>query len=272
VQSFTDELTAFRTFAESYPENCILLVDTYNTLISGVPNAIRVGREMESRGKKLKGVRLDSGDLAYLSKKVRGMLDDAGLGYIRIVASNQLDEYVIKSLLDQQAPIDIFGVGTALVTGQGAGALDGVYKLSSINGQPCLKVSDNIRKTTLPGKKNVYRFFDDRGRFVADGISLEREKELVTIHHPFEPGKSTRVAGFRQESIMKKMMAKGRILNGIKFPGDNYNYLRSRLACLPEEHLRFMNPHEYKVGISSDLLQLKNELTAREPTEKINTR
>ncbi|RMD73605.1 MAG: nicotinate phosphoribosyltransferase, partial [Bacteroidetes bacterium] len=130
IQSYEDELTAFRKFAEQYPERCILLVDTYDTLRSGIPNAITVARELEQRGYRLFGIRLDSGDLAWLSKRARQMLDEAGLTYVKILASNQIDEYVIRSLREQQAPIDGYGVGTRLVTGHSSPALDGVYKLS----------------------------------------------------------------------------------------------------------------------------------------------
>ena len=153
IQSFGDELTAFRKFAEIYPDNCILLVDTYNALRSGLPNAIKVAKEMEARGQKLKAIRLDSGDLAILSKKARALLDAARLNYVQIVASNQLDEILISSLLQQEAPIDAFGVGTRLLTAHNCPALQGVYKLSVIGNQPTLKFSDNYARTTLPGRK-----------------------------------------------------------------------------------------------------------------------
>src|SRR5579859_839997 len=160
IQSFPDELTAFRRYAEIYPDNCIFLADTYNTLKSGIPNAITVAKELEQKGKKLIGVRLDSGDLAYLSKRSREMLDLAGLHYVKIVASNQLDEHIVKSLLDQGAPINSFGIGTNLVTGQDSPALDGVYKLSLLDGNPRLKISENVSKTSLPGLKKVVRYTD----------------------------------------------------------------------------------------------------------------
>lgn len=264
VQSFKDEITAFRAYAEFFPGNCIFLVDTYDTLRSGVPNAIKVGREMAGRGEQLLGVRLDSGDLAYLSKKVREMLDEAGLRQVKIVASNQLDEYVIKSLLDQNAPIDVFGVGTSLVTGKGEGALDGVYKLSLINGEPSLKISDNIRKTTLPGKKILLRYTDENGRFMADAIALEGEGDPEIIHHPFEPGKSSKISGFKGEKLVRKVMEKGKITDPLSLPREVADYMQSRLSDLPGEHMRFMNPHEYKVGISSGLLQLRYDLTRKD--------
>ncbi len=175
IQSNEDELTAFRKFAEAEPHNCTLLVDTYNTLKSGIPNAIIVAKEMKAKGHQLKAIRLDSGDLAYLSKKARKQLDDAGLQDVQIIVSNQLDEYLIKSLLEQKAPIDSFGVGTSLATGQPDAALDGVYKLSEINGEPKLKLSENIQKVTLPGIKQVYRFTDEANSFIADAIALAND-------------------------------------------------------------------------------------------------
>jgi nicotinate phosphoribosyltransferase len=260
VQSFKNELTAFRAFAEFFPDSCILLVDTYDTLDSGVPNAIKVGKEMESQGKKLAGIRLDSGDLAFLSKKVREMLDQAGLDYVKIVASNQLDEYVIKSLVEQSAPVDAFGVGTALVTGDGAGSLDGVYKLSVINGVPTLKISENINKITLPGRKNIYRYFDENGMFTADAISLDGEGSPGTIYHPIETLKSSDLSCFESEQILRKVMDKGRMVEKPGSPGEIYRFVRSRLEKLPGEHKRFMNPHVYKVGISGKLLELRSRL------------
>ncbi len=263
VQSFEDEYTAFRTFAEIFPENCILLADTYDTLKSGFPNAIKVAKEMEGKGQKLFGIRLDSGDLAYLSKKGRELLDSVGLDYVKIVASNQLDEYVIKSLTEQSAPIDVFGVGTSLVTAMGAGALDGVYKLCQINGKPSLKISDNIAKNTLPGKKTLYRFRDDQGMFTADGIALDEETGFKVIHHPSETGKSSDISGCKKEQLIYKVMHKGRKVSGAKTAGEIYVYAQSRLKLLPAEQKRFMNPHIYKVGISSQLLQLRQKLTGK---------
>ena len=175
IQSYDDEITAFRDFARAFPKNCVFLVDTYDTLKSGIPNAITVAREMEAQGEKLFGVRLDSGDLAYLSKSARKMLDDSGLHYVKIVTSNQLDEYLIKSLLEQGAPVDAFGVGTKLVTGLDDAALDGVYKLAMSGSKPRLKISESPEKIILPGIKNVFRCIDDNGKFYADCIVLADE-------------------------------------------------------------------------------------------------
>jgi nicotinate phosphoribosyltransferase len=260
VQSFGDELTAFRTYSRIYPDRCILLVDTYNTLKSGVPNAIKVGLEMEKLGKKLLGIRLDSGDLAYLSSEARKMLDWAGLEYVHIIASNQLDEYVIKSLKEQSAPIDAYGVGTALTTGKGSGALDGVYKVSMVDGKPTLKVSENVRKSNLPGRKSIYRFRDEHGKFTADGIALEDEKGMETIYHPYEQGKSLDVSRFSMERINGKVMERGSALIGKKAPEKIAERVSSGLKALPAEHRRFMNPHIYKVGISRKLLELRETL------------
>lgn len=260
IQSFGDELEAFRTYARHFPDDCILLVDTYDTLNSGIPNAIRTGLEMEKNGARLYGIRLDSGDLAYLAKKARKMLDMAGLGYVKIIASNQLDEHVVASLLDQEAPIDGFGVGTALVTGKGAGALDGVYKLSEIGGKPTLKRSENPAKTTLPGKKLVYRFQDEHGKFQGDAIALEGETGFQSIHHPAEAGKKKKVEGFEKKQLLRPVMKEGELLETPQTPAAIAAYSRSRLEQLPEEHKRLLFPHLYTTGITTGLLRLRDML------------
>jgi len=260
IQSFDDELTAFRQFAEFYPDNCVLLVDTYNTLNSGVPNAIRVGKELEKKGHKLLGIRLDSGDLAYLSRKARKMLDDAGLKYVKIAASNQLDEYLIKSLIDQEAPIDLFGVGTRLVTAYDCPALDGVYKLSMINNRPKLKVSENITKVNLPGVKKVMRVYHNEGYFYGDGVMLDTEDELTKIFHPHFPEKNVDVSQFKKEEILHKVMEKGKIKADLPSPNESAQYAKQRLSQLQKEHRRFENPHIYKVGLSEKLMNTRNEL------------
>jgi len=261
IQSFEDELTAFRKYAEYYPDNCILLVDTYDTLSSGVPNAIKVAKELEERGHKMKGIRLDSGDLAYFARKSREQLDRAGLEYVKIAVSNQLDERLIKSLLSQNAPIDLFGVGTRLVTGYDTPALDGVYKLSSVNEEPTLKISENIEKITLPGRKKVFRYFDDEGHFYGDGILLEEESEAETIYHPFYPAKHSDVSGFKYESLLHPVLENGDKLRDLPPPTESAKYANERLYKLNPEHKRFDNPHIYKVGISEKLMNLRDKLT-----------
>ncbi len=260
IQSQEDELTAFRKFAEAEPHNCTLLVDTYNTLKSGIPNAIIVANEMKERGAQLKAIRLDSGDLAYLSKKARKQLDDAGLQDVQIVVSNQLDEYLIKSLLEQKAPIDSFGVGTSLATGQPDAALDGVYKLSEINGEPKLKLSENIQKVTLPGVKQVYRFTDEANFFVADAIALAGELVPSKMIHPYDIEKSKSLDTNMGTPLLHPIMDKGKSLLKDNEPKDIAKFVKKRLEQLPEEHKRFNNPHIYKVGISEPLHQLRSEL------------
>ncbi|MFP4503182.1 MAG: nicotinate phosphoribosyltransferase [Cyclobacteriaceae bacterium] len=272
VQSYEDELTAFRRFSEAFPQKCILLVDTYDTLGMGVPNAITVAREMEDRGQKLMGIRLDSGDLAYFSKQARKMLDDAGLEYVQIVASNQLDEYVIRSLNEQQAPIDAFGVGTRLITGRPDAALDGVYKLSHCDGKPSLKISENVEKVILPGPKKIYRYFDENNMMYADGICLQDEEVLETMHHPHQPGKSSQVGRYRREELHQKVMSGGQVLVEKKPYQEVAAYLKSRLQSLPEEHQRFDNPHIYKVGISESLRHLRDELLKEKKQQVEKTR
>lgn len=260
IESYGDEFQAFIKFVEANPERAVLLVDTYDTLSSGVPNAVRAGLEMARKGLKLRGIRLDSGDLAYLSKKARAMLDAAGLKEAKIVASNLLDEQVIRSLIEQGAPIDIFGVGTKLVTGVPDAALDGVYKLSVFDGRPRLKLSDNLTKTTLPGRKQVARFRNGEESFMADAIQLADEPLPDRMYHPFEPGKSLDLQAYQDELLLEKVMASGRRLKAGLTVEEISSYTRQRLQQLPPEHKRFEFPHVYKVGLSPRLLKLRNEL------------
>lgn len=261
IQSYEDELSAFRDFAEAHPENTILLVDTYDTLKSGVPNAIKVGKEMKSRGHKLKGIRLDSGDLAYLSIKARKMLDKAGLEDVKISVSNQLDEHLIKSLLDQDAAIDIFGVGTSLVTGKPDAALDGVYKLAFFKKKPRIKLSETISKITLPHKKQVWRLLDSKGHFSGgDLVGLDTEEQFKTMFHPYDPLKSLSVETFEKEPLLKKVMKNGEIIVPSPSLEEIKNFSKERLEKLPREYKRFFNPHIYKVGISEHLKTERDRL------------
>jgi nicotinate phosphoribosyltransferase len=265
VQSFDNELLSFRTYAKFNPTNTILLVDTYDTLRSGVPNAIIIAKEMEADGHRLKGIRLDSGDLAYLSKKARKMLDHAGLQYVRIIASNQLNENVVKSLEEQGAQIEGFGIGTELVTGKPDAALDGVYKLAECNGIPRMKISENIEKTTLPGKKSLYRFFDEDDNFFRDGMFLETEdvNSCEYIVNPMYPEKKSYVKNLTKELLHQTVFEDGEITYSMPTPQESHQYLLKRAAKLPEEHKRFIMPHIYKVGISDHLLNLRNELLSK---------
>ena len=260
IESFKDELEAFRQFARIFPDTSVFLVDTINTLSSGVPNAITVAHEMEREGRKLKGIRLDSGDLAYLSKQARTMLDHAGLQYVKIVASNQLDEHIIKSLLEQGAPIDVFGVGTSLVVGKEDAALDGVYKLTVYDHSPRLKISDNIEKILLPGAKKIYRYIGSDGKFYADAVLLEEETGIEQMIHPYQPLKRLSVLGLNKEELHNQVMDHGKITIGKQSPNEIAEFMRSRFALLPDEHKRFEYPHIYKVGISRKLMELRDEL------------
>ena len=266
ILSFDNELEAFRAFAKVHPDNTVLLVDTFNTLKAGIPNAIIVAKEMEKKGQRLKAIRLDSGDLAYLSKKARKMLDKAGLEYVKIVASNQLNEFVIKSLLNEQnAPIDAFGIGTELITGKSDAALDGVYKLSVLNGLPRMKFSENIEKVTLPGNKILYRFFDENGMFYRDGIMCKDENpaNIQTLFHPVYPEKNTEIANLKYELLLQKVVDDGTTVLKKKSPVNIHKYLTERAALIAEEHKRFISPHLYKVGISKKLMETRNALTKK---------
>ena len=191
VQAFPDELAAFRAYADAFPYSSILLVDTYDTLKSGIPNAITVARELRDRGHELRGVRLDSGDLAFLSRESRRMFDEAGFPGVKIVASNELDEFVISSIRDEGGRVDIYGVGTKLATcgGAGGGALGGVYKLVAVDGLPKLKVTSDIAKATLPGKKRLLRMRAADDGLIQDVICLEQEMPNAgdTVFDPCNP-------------------------------------------------------------------------------------
>lgn len=264
IQSYEHELQAFRDFARIRPVNCVLLIDTYNTLKSGLPNAITVAKEMESSGTQLLGVRLDSGDLAYLSKRTRKILDDADLGYVKIVASNQLDEYVIKSLKEQGAPIDIFGVGTNLVTGKPDAAMDGVYKLSEYNGEPRIKLSENMIKVSLPHKKQVYRMLDKNGMFYgADAVTIFSEEKVEEMEHSFDNTKSLKLNRFDHELLLEKVMENGKKTGPSRSVREIAAYSQSRLEKLPEEYKRFQNAHIYKIGLSPKLKQERDKLVLK---------
>jgi nicotinate phosphoribosyltransferase len=260
IESFDDELESFRAFAKIFPENSVLLVDTFNTLNSGVPNAITVALEMQKEGQRLTGIRLDSGDLAYLSKRARAMLDNAGLHDVKIAASNQLDEHIIKSLLDQGSPIDMFGVGTSLIVGKDDAALDGVYKLSMYDQKPRVKISDNIEKILLPGVKKVYRYYLEDNTFYADAVVLDREDEIEVMHHPHQPGKQLELHGFRKVPLLSCVMEKGDIIAPTETPYEIAERVQERFIQLPAEHKRFEYPHVYKVGISEELKNLRDTL------------
>ena len=262
IQSFDSELEAFRAYAQMHPDDAVLLLDTYDTLGQGLPNAVIVGRELEEQGHHLQGVRLDSGDLAYLSKKVRAVLDEHELGHVKISVSNQLDEYVIESLVDQGAPIDVFGVGTRLVTGYSDGALDGVYKMVQLKGRPIIKISENPAKINIPGEKELYRYYDSGdGLWLLDGLCLAGgDDEPTVLMHPDFDYKKTEVAGLKRENIRKEIVRNGELVYAFPTLIETRIWSAQRFSLLYGEHKRFANPHAYHIGVSRELFDLRRSL------------
>jgi len=265
VLAFSDELTAFRAYAATFPDKSVLLVDTYDTLTSGIPNAITIARELRVSGHELRGIRLDSGDLAYLSREARRMLDDAGFSNVRIVASNELDEYVITSIRDEGGCVDIYGVGTRLATcaGPGGGALGGVYKLVQIGDRPKMKTTSDMAKATLPGKKRVLRVVSADGGFVQDVVCLEQDRlqPRDRVLHPVNPLLNTTIpADAELRDVRRVVMEKGVRTSAPESLDDMADRTAQQLSLLPQGCLRFVNPHRYKVSISEPLNDLKNRL------------
>ncbi len=274
IMSFPDEYTAFKTYADMYPNACILLVDTYDTLKSGVPNAIRVFKEMREAGIPLKnyGIRLDSGDLSYLSKKARNMLDKAGFADAVISASNDLDEFLIDSLKTQGAKITSWGVGTHLITSKDCPSFGGVYKLAAIRGKdgqfiPKIKLSENSEKITNPGNKTIYRIYEkESGKIKADLICLAEEtfdenKDLL-LFDPLEPWKKTRLkaGSFTLREILIPVFQNGNCVYSSPKTMDIRDYCQNELNTLWEETRRLVNPHEVYVDLSQKLYDMKIEL------------
>ena len=274
IMSFPDEYTAFKTYADMYPSACILLVDTYDTLKSGVPNAIRVFTEMREAGIPLTfyGIRLDSGDLAYLSKKARKMLDAAGFPDAVISASNDLDEYLIDSLKAQGATITSWGVGTHMITAKDNPSFGGVYKLAAIKGAdgkfiPKIKLSENSEKVTNPGNKKIYRIYDkETGKIKADLICLEdeffSEDEDMLLFDPLEPWKKTKLkkGTFTLRPLMEKIFENGKCCYTSPKVMDIRDYCIREQNTLWEETRRFANPHKVYVDLSAKLYDIKIQL------------
>ena len=265
VMAFPDELSAFRAYAECFPDSSVLLVDTYDTLTSGIPNAITVARELRAAGHELQGIRLDSGDLAYLSKAARKAFDDAGFPAVKIVASNELDENVIESIRHEGGCIDIYGVGTRLATcaGEGGGALGGVYKLVRYAGEARLKTTSDLSKATLPERKRLLRFSRPDGRFEIDIMTLPGEKldENDLVFDPTAPERNTHYpADLDVAELRAPVMTEGRRLSAPSSLDELCRYCQQRLASMPEGSLRLVNPHRYRVAISPGLSALRREL------------
>ena len=270
VLMFDNEYEAFKTYCEIYPNNATLLVDTYNTLKSGVPNAIKVFKELlVPKGIKNFAIRLDSGDIAYLSKKARKMLDDAGLQECKIVASNSLDEYIIKDLIQQGACIDTFGVGERLITSKSAPVFGGVYKLCAVedkdgNVLPKIKISENITKVTNPNYKRVYRLYDDENMAIADYIANYDEvvdnTTPIVLFSPDQPWKKKTVTNFKVRELQVPIFKNGECVYDSPSVKEIRQYCIEELKTLWDEVKRFENPHKYYVDLSKNLYDLKVQL------------
>ncbi|TSB47209.1 nicotinate phosphoribosyltransferase [Alkalicoccobacillus porphyridii] len=284
------EYEAFKTYADTFPQKVVLLLDTTDTLGSGLPNAIRIAKEMEQRGQKLAAVRLDSGDLAYLSKKVRKHLDEEGLNYVKISATNDLDEYTIASLKQQGAKIDIWGVGTKFITAYDNPALGGVHKIVArspfdheleTNGGSLkkddwislIKISESIDKVLNPGRKKVYRLYDQNHMAKGDYICLEHEqlegKEELVLKHPTNPLKSKTIRNFTYEELHKKIFDAGQLVYDQPSMQELRDYHQSAKKTFWEEYLRLEVPEVYPVALSDELRELKeNMIAGKNPTER----
>ncbi len=271
VQMFDDEYTAFKTYCELYPNNATLLVDTYNVLKSGVPNAIRAFKEvLLPQGITKCAIRLDSGDLTYLSKKARKMLDEAGLTECKIVASNSLDEYLIRDLLQQGAQLDAFGVGERLITSKSTPVFGGVYKLVAVedeNGvvQPKIKISENPEKVTVPHFKKVYRLYDNEtGKAFVDVLCVYDEEiddsRDLELFDPRYNWKRKAFTNFHSRSLLEPIFEQGKLVYQSPAIRDIQTYCAGQIDLLWDEVKRFENPHAYYVDLSPKLWQIRQDL------------
>ena len=270
VQLFDSELEAFCAYAKAYPDDCTLLVDTYNVLKSGIPNAIEAfNREVLPRGFRPKGIRIDSGDITYLSKKARVMLDEAGFEDVKIVASNSLDEYIIRDMLLQGAKVDSFGVGERLITASSAPVFGGVYKLSAVEKDgkmvPKIKLSENAVKVTTPGAKKLWRLYDNEsGKALADVITLEDEtiddSHDSEIFDPDYTSKRKNVSNFTARQLLQPLFINGKRVYEYQDINDIKKYCLDQVDTLWDEVTRFENPHNYYVDLSQRLWDVKNDL------------
>ena len=271
VQNFDSEYEAFKAYAEIYPDNCVLLLDTYNVLKSGLKNAIKVFKEvLVPRGYRPAGIRIDSGDITYLTKKIRKELDDNGFPDCKIMVSNSLDEYIIRDTIIQGAQIDSFGVGERLITSKSEPVFGGVYKLVAVedaNGTiiPKIKVSENVEKITLPHFKKVYRFYsNETGKAMADLVTLYNEEidedKPYTLFDPVYTWKRKEVSNFTAVNILKPVFSGGKLVYRRRSATEIREYCLAQIDTLWDEVKRFENPHEYYVDLSADLWQIKNDL------------
>ena len=270
VQLFDDEYSAFKAYAEKYPDSCMLLVDTYNVLKTGIPNAIKVFDEvLKPLGKRPLGIRIDSGDITYITKKARKMLDDAGYSDCKICVSNSLDEYLIRDMIFQGAKVDSYGVGERLITASSEAVFGGVYKLAAVerNGEiiPKIKISENPAKITLPGVKIPWRLYDrTTGKAIADVITLGDEKissdEPYEIFDPEHTWKRKVVTDFVAKKLQVKIFDKGRQVYTSPSVKEISKFRAEQVDSLWDEVTRFENPHTYYVDLSEKLWNLRDEL------------
>ncbi|MDR1774732.1 MAG: nicotinate phosphoribosyltransferase [Clostridioides sp.] len=270
VQKYDSDYEAFKAYAKAFPDNAVFLVDTFDVLESGIPASIRVHKEiLEPMGKRLKAIRLDSGDLAYLSKRVRKLFDLAGMQDVKIIASNSLNEYKIFDLLaDQNAPIDTFGVGENLITGGNEPVFGCVYKLVAIEKdskiEPRIKISENVDKITIPGAKKTFRLIDNNtNKSIADVILLENEETPSAPYELFDPKDITKrkvVSNFTAVPLLTPIFKKGELVYELPSAKESKNYCIEQLDTLWEEMKRFHYPHKYYVDMSMELWELKNKM------------
>ncbi len=270
VQLFDDEYTAFKTYAEKYPDSCMLLVDTYNVLKSGIPNAIKVFDDvLKPLGKRPLGIRIDSGDITYITKKARKMLDDAGYSDCKICISNSLDEYLIRDMIFQGAQVDSYGVGERLITASSEAVFGGVYKLAAVEKKgeiiPKIKISENAAKITLPGVKIPWRLYDrETGKAIADVIALNTEKidqsEPYEIFDPDHTWKRKVVTDFIAKKLQVKIFENGKQVYVSPSVKEIAKYRAEQVDSLWDEVKRFENPHTYYVDLSEELWNLRHEL------------
>ena len=270
VQTFDTEYEAFAAYAETYPNNCVLLIDTYNVMRSGLPNAIKVFDEvLAPKGCRPVAVRIDSGDITYLSKKIRKALDAAGYTDCKIMASNSLDEYIIREMILQGAQIDMFGVGERLITSKSEPVFGGVYKLAAVekNGQiiPKIKISENPEKITNPHFKKVYRLFsNESGQAIADVITTHDEvideTKPYLLFDPIHIWKKKWVENFTAVPLCQKIFEKGKLVYNVPSIDDSRTYCSEQVGKLWDEVKRFENPHTYYVDLSQKLWDIKQTL------------
>lgn len=271
VMLYDDEFEAFKAYAKSYPDKCLLLVDTYDVLKSGIPNAIRCAKEvLEPMGKRLLGIRIDSGDLTYMTQKARKMLDDAGLTDCKITVSNALDEYLIRDLINQGACIDSFGVGERLITSKAEPVFGGVYKIAGVvddegNVIPKMKISENAGKVTTPCSKEIVRFYDKAtGKALADVLFVEGEEipngEPYEIFDPIETWKSKILENYTTRKLLVPIFEQGKLVYNRPSITEIRNYCTTQIDTLWDSVKRFENPHAYYVDLSPKLWKIKDDI------------